>query len=258
MSITPSLRAAARSAYRDLWRAARTTFSGDEPVFQAFREKMRADALRLNEVASPEAYSSGIATTKEIASVLRKNVVQASLAYEPDPEGKSLWKLRMTRDTELGSNDSIKNLGPIPSSRSSRRQKCCSEDADKPPVNDIRFYSALKRAHRDRVVPDLREEDLEESFVRGSGPGGQAINKTMSNVQLLHKPTGIRVNCQETRSLELNRRFARRILVEKLDRIQNPGLSKGELQKAKQRERERRRRKKAKKKAQEKEKLAEP
>lgn len=37
----------------------------------------------------------------------------------------------------------------------------------------------------------------------------------MSNVQLLHKPTGIRVNCQETRSLELNRRFARRILVEK-------------------------------------------
>ncbi|KAJ8700316.1 hypothetical protein PTI98_003357 [Pleurotus ostreatus] len=80
----------------------------------------------------------------------------------------------------------------------------------------------------------------------------------MSNVQLLHKPTGIRVNCQETRSLELNRRFARRILVEKLDRIQNPGLSKGELQRAKQRERERRRRKKAKKKAQGKEKLAEP
>lgn len=43
-----------------------------------------------------------------------------------------------------------------------------------------------------------------------------------------------------------------------LDRIQNPGLSKGELQRAKQRERERRRRKKAKKKAQGKEKLAEP
>ncbi|KAJ8700317.1 hypothetical protein PTI98_003358 [Pleurotus ostreatus] len=127
MSITPSLRAAARSAYRDLWRAARTTFSGDEPVFQAFRDKMRTDALRLNQVASPEAYSSGIATTKEIASVLRKNVVQASLASEPDPEGQSLWKLRMTRDTELGSNDSIKNPDPMPSSRSSRRQKCCSE-----------------------------------------------------------------------------------------------------------------------------------
>jgi len=85
--------------------------------------------------------------------------------------------------------------------------------------------------------------------VRGSGPGGQSINKTSNNVQLLHKPSGIRVSCQITRSLETNRKLARRILFEKLDKIENPGLSKGDLMRAKQNERERRRRKKAKKKA---------
>ena len=84
-------------------------------------------------------------------------------------------------------------------------------------------YSALKRLHKSRVVPVLREEDLEESFVRGSGPGGQSINKTQNNVQLLHKPTGIRVTCQETRSLSLNRERARKILVEKVSyALQNP------------------------------------
>lgn len=112
-----------------------------------------------------------------------------------------------------------------------------------------RFYSQLKKAHKQRVVPELKEGDLEESFVRGSGPGGQSINKTENNVQLLHKPTGIRVSCQETRSLSQNRKLARRWLLDKLDTLYNPGLSKQEVKKALQIERERRQRKKAKKKA---------
>ena len=87
------------------------------------------------------------------------------------------------------------------------------------------------------MVPELKEEDIEESFVRGtdctdvlvpcmypqpvfacvgSGPGGQSINKTENNVQLLHKPTGIRVACQDTRSLSQNRKLARRRLLEKV------------------------------------------
>ena len=50
----------------------------------------------------------------------------------------------------------------------------------------------------------------------GSGPGGQSINKTNNNVQLLHKPSGIQVKCQETRSLQQNRKIARKILLEKV------------------------------------------
>jgi len=116
-----------------------------------------------------------------------------------------------------------------------------------------RYFNSLRKAHKERVIPALREEDLEEIFVRGSGPGGQSINKTENNVQLVHKPTGLRVACQDTRSLSQNRKLARRWLLEKLDKLVNPGLSKEEMKGAKQRERERQRRKKAKKKAKQKE-----
>jgi len=114
--------------------------------------------------------------------------------------------------------------------------------------------SELKKLRKQRQVPEIDEKDLEESFVRGSGPGGQSINKTENCVQLLHKPTGIRVNCQETRSLELNRRYARKILLEKLDKLYNPGLSMGDMRRARMNERERQKRKKRKKKEQAKQK----
>ncbi|MCB0360149.1 MAG: peptide chain release factor-like protein [Bdellovibrionales bacterium] len=62
----------------------------------------------------------------------------------------------------------------------------------------------------------IREDDLEERFIRGSGAGGQKINKTSSCVQLVHRPTGIEVRCQRERSQALNRFFARRELCEKM------------------------------------------
>lgn len=59
--------------------------------------------------------------------------------------------------------------------------------------------------------------DLKEEFIKGSGRGGQKINKTSSCVQLAHLKTGIRVKCQQTGSREQNRFFARRLLLEKLE-----------------------------------------
>ncbi|KAI5357996.1 Putative peptide chain release factor class I [Septoria linicola] len=67
------------------------------------------------------------------------------------------------------------------------------------------------------VVP---EKDMIESFLKGTGPGGQKINKTSSAVQLKHLPTGIVVKNQETRSREQNRRNARRLLGEKLEEME--------------------------------------
>ena len=61
-----------------------------------------------------------------------------------------------------------------------------------------------------------RYNQLKFLFDTGSGPGGQSINKTANNVQLLHKPSGIRVTCQETRSLQQNRLIARKKLLEKV------------------------------------------
>jgi peptide chain release factor len=57
-------------------------------------------------------------------------------------------------------------------------------------------------------------EDLTEKFIRGSGSGGQKINKTASCVYLKHLPSGIEVKCQAERSRELNRFIARKELCE--------------------------------------------
>ena len=62
----------------------------------------------------------------------------------------------------------------------------------------------------------VREEDLEEQFVRSSGAGGQKVNKTSSCVLLHHRPTGIRIKCQQERSQAINRYIARLLLLEKL------------------------------------------
>jgi protein subunit release factor B len=62
----------------------------------------------------------------------------------------------------------------------------------------------------------LRDADIEEKFIRGSGAGGQKVNKTSSCVYLLHRPSGIEVKCQRERSQAMNRFFARRELCEKL------------------------------------------
>ncbi|KAI5124497.1 hypothetical protein M0805_003024 [Coniferiporia weirii] len=337
MSVTPELLASARATYRALFRAASCTFKGDDRVLNAFREKVRTEFREGRSQSNPDAFTARIQLGREVANVLRSNVVQGvkirketglssaeSQAGSMVQDEHGVWRLRITEHTELGSNESIKT-SPSPSQlrKSGRRQQCCSSAASAHIYSSLMVYicvlqysafystsslselrvketrmqpeselvveerrecpegldptqfvsdvppnglppdtssllqdhprklnfSALKRAHQSREKPELNENDLEESFVRGSGPGGQSINKTQNNVQLLHKPTGIRVSCQETRSLQQNRLIARKILLERLDRIANPGLSKEDLKRAKQVERERRRRKKAKKKA---------
>lgn len=63
--------------------------------------------------------------------------------------------------------------------------------------------------------------DLLEKFVRGSGAGGQKINKTSNCVFLKHLPTGIAIKCQLERSREMNRFLARRELCDQFDAIAN-------------------------------------
>jgi protein subunit release factor B len=62
----------------------------------------------------------------------------------------------------------------------------------------------------------IREEDLVEKFVLGSGKGGQKVNKTSSCVYLRHVPTGIELKCQRERSRALNRLLARRELCSRI------------------------------------------
>ncbi|KAG9719516.1 hypothetical protein KCU59_g18006, partial [Aureobasidium melanogenum] len=55
--------------------------------------------------------------------------------------------------------------------------------------------------------PTILESDITEAFLKGTGPGGQKINKTSSAVQLKHLPTGLVIKCQETRSRSQNRKI---------------------------------------------------
>ncbi|XP_071092581.1 mitochondrial translation release factor in rescue-like [Haliotis cracherodii] len=72
-------------------------------------------------------------------------------------------------------------------------------------------------SQKDYCYPVVDEDELEEQHVRGSGPGGQAVNKTANCVVLKHLPTGIVVKSHESRSLDTNRRTARLKLRDKLD-----------------------------------------
>jgi protein subunit release factor B len=63
----------------------------------------------------------------------------------------------------------------------------------------------------------VREQEVDEQFVRSSGAGGQKVNKVSTCVLLHHRPTGIRVKCQQERSQALNRFLARRILLDKIE-----------------------------------------
>lgn len=65
----------------------------------------------------------------------------------------------------------------------------------------------------------IKESDIQEKFIRSSGRGGQKVNKTSTCVYIKHAPTGIEIKCQKERSQALNRFFARRRLVEKIQTI---------------------------------------
>ena len=94
----------------------------------------------------------------------------------------------------------------------------------------------------------VRESDLEEQFVRSSGPGGQNVNKVETCVVLRHPASGIEVRCQRERSQALNRFLARRILLHRLEQQRLGRLSEEARRIAKIRRQKRKRSKRAKEK----------
>jgi peptide chain release factor len=84
------------------------------------------------------------------------------------------------------------------------------------PVNSEKEEQLAQRMSASGV----RESDIEETFVRSGGHGGQNVNKTATCVMLLHRPTRLQVKCQTTRHQGLNRFIARRLLLDKIEKLQ--------------------------------------
>lgn len=87
----------------------------------------------------------------------------------------------------------------------------------------------------------VSEADIEESFVRSGGHGGQNVNKTSTCVMLLHRPTGLQVKCQSTRQQGLNRFIARRLLLDKIE-ARKDGMAATELARIEKLRRQKRKR----------------
>jgi peptide chain release factor len=84
----------------------------------------------------------------------------------------------------------------------------------------ISFPVTLKKAEQLRQRMEacgLREPDIDESFIASGGPGGQKVNKAATCVCLVHRPTGLSVKMQKSRSQPMNRFLARRRLCELLE-----------------------------------------
>ena len=86
----------------------------------------------------------------------------------------------------------------------------------------------------------IHDEDLLEKFIRGSGHGGQKINKTSSCVYLKHLPTGIEIKCQLDRSRLMNRQLARTELCDRIEAINKDRIAVRQQRREKIRRRNRR------------------
>jgi protein subunit release factor B len=111
------------------------------------------------------------------------------------------------------------------------------------PVNPEKTQQLAQRM----AALGVNESDLEETFVRSGGHGGQNVNKTATCVMLLHRPTRLQVKCQTTRQQGLNRFIARRLLLDKIEKMQTGQVAaeQARVEKIRRQKRKRSRRAKA-------------
>lgn len=99
------------------------------------------------------------------------------------------------------------------------------------PIAPFRCFTVTPYLPDKPLPPRLKinDADLIVSYLKGTGPGGQKINKTNSAVQLIHKPTGVVVKSQATRSRSQNEKIARQLLADKVEQLEKGDQSRAAI-----------------------------
>lgn len=111
----------------------------------------------------------------------------------------------------------------------------------KPPITHVVAPPPPPR----RLPVVILESDLEWTFTKGTGPGGQSVNKTSNCATVKHIPSGITAKSHASRELETNKHYCRRQLSIKLDEILNGSQSKAAVKDAKKKKQETKRKKRS-------------
>ncbi|KAI8388836.1 uncharacterized protein BYT42DRAFT_561402 [Radiomyces spectabilis] len=127
MSIAPS-RQAVIAAYRNLLKTQKEVFGADAKAIIAARKETHARFMQFKDETNTDILEEKLTLADQVATLLRRNVVQAV----PKEGEDSLYHLRITKDTELGDNDSIKKAKNIfrkkknSKNNEEKTHSCCS------------------------------------------------------------------------------------------------------------------------------------
>ncbi|XP_060074807.1 uncharacterized protein LOC132554477 isoform X1 [Ylistrum balloti] len=217
----------------------------DNCVSRPTSQNLHGQLLKSNQLSSsnilPYGYRIKVKYPMQSHLVNHYSVGQISIRYFLYPDNKSGRLLSVHHPSITSTHYNLFSSLAVNNNSSQMRQ---SHILNLEPV----LSCSLKRgliSKNSYNFPELKEEDLEESYMRGSGAGGQAVAKTNNCVVLLHKPTGIQVKMHVSRSLEENRKRAREKMVEKLDFHFNGENSFAEQKKAEKRKANKKMKKKA-------------
>ncbi|WFC96391.1 hypothetical protein MBRA1_003048 [Malassezia brasiliensis] len=155
-AFSPVQQRRATALYRTLLRTTRTVFEGDERAVRAAHDETRRRFLEARNETDAQKIDEGLTMGEQVAALFRHNVVQG-VAGDDDPHK---YKLRFTKDTELGSNDTIRRARRAPSMDEIQRTQGRRTPCSSAHLHTVSQPAVQARTYATRAGPDARAAPL--------------------------------------------------------------------------------------------------